>query len=150
MRKMIRQFLNKAGYDIVKTDQHGDSKAGITKKVTVGKFQIDMPGNNRQISTYKYRPDANNLLGILSVCVAEKYPNLWAIDIGANVGDTIAIIKTAIDIPVIGIEGDDISYKFLETNTRQFQQVTISEGVFGREKTNNESRTGKKVVGTQR
>lgn len=131
MRKMIRQFLNKAGYDIVKTDQHGDSKAGITKKVTVGKFQITMPGNNRQISTYKYRPDANNLLGILSVCVAEKYPNLWAIDIGANVGDTIAIIKTAIDIPVIGIEGDDISYKFLETNTKQFQQVTILKEFLG-------------------
>lgn len=131
MRKMIRQLLNKAGYDIIKTNVHDDSKAGITKKVQVGKFQIAMPGNNRQISTYKYRPDANDLLGKLSLCVETKYPNLWVIDIGANVGDTIAIIKSAIDIPVIGIEGDDISYKFLEANTQQFQNVTILKEFLG-------------------
>jgi hypothetical protein len=83
-------------------------------KVKVGNYFIDMPGNNVQISTYKYRPGANDLLGTLSLCVAKKYPGLSVIDIGANVGDTVAVIKTAIDVPVIGIEGDNVSYGFLE------------------------------------
>ncbi len=134
MRKIIRQLLNKAGYDIIKVNVHNDSKAGQIKKVKVGKFMIDMPGNNVQISTYKYRPDANDLLGTLSTCVAKKYPSLCAIDIGANVGDTIAVIKSAIDIPVIGIEGDPVSFKFLQSNTRQFSQVTVLQQFLGDKK----------------
>jgi FkbM family methyltransferase len=131
MRRLIRQLLNKAGYDIIKINEHADSKAGKKAKVQVGKFFIEMPGNNRQISTYKYRPETNNLLGTLSVCVASKYPNVCAVDIGANVGDTIAIIKSAIDIPVIGIEGDPVTFKFLETNTKQFHDVTILKEFLG-------------------
>ncbi len=134
MRKIIRQLLNKAGYDIIKVNVHSDSKAGQIKKVKVGKFMIDMPGNNVQISTYKYRPDANDLLGTLATCVATKYPGLSAIDIGANVGDTIAVIKSAIDIPVIGIEGDPVSFKFLQANTRQFNQVTVLQQFLGDKK----------------
>ena len=134
MRKTIRQLLNKIGYDIIKTNVHDESKAGIIKKVQVGRFQIGMPGNNRQISTYKYRPDANNLLGILSACVTQKYPNQWVVDIGANVGDTIAIIKTAINNPIIGIEGDPVSFKFLSDNTRQFNNVTILKEFLGEKK----------------
>lgn len=131
MRKFIRQLLNKAGYDIIKINVHDERKAGKVQKVQVGKFLIDMPGNNRQISTYKYRPDANDLLGKLSVCVKDKYPGLWVIDIGANVGDTIAIIKSALEVPVIGIEGDPVSFRFLEANTKQFQNVVILKEFLG-------------------
>ncbi len=123
MRKMIRGLLNKIGYDVVKVNVHSESKAGKIKRVKVGRFMIDMPGNSTQISTYKYQPDANSQLGRLSACIAQKYPGLAVIDIGANMGDTIAIIKSAIDIPVIGIEGDDIAYSFLEKNTSQFRDV---------------------------
>lgn len=131
MRTLIRKLLNKVGYDIIKVNVHDESKAGLVKKVVVGKFTIDMPGNNPQISTYKYRPDANDLLGILAVHVAAKYPGMTLIDIGANVGDTIAVIKTAIETPIIGIEGDPISYGFLERNTKQFKDITILKEFLG-------------------
>jgi FkbM family methyltransferase len=134
MRKIIRNILNKAGYDLVKVNVHDNSKAHKISKVKVGNYLIDMPGNNVQISTYKYRPDANDLLGTLSLCVAKKYPGLTVIDIGANVGDTVAVIKTAIDVPVIGIEGDAVSYQFLERNTKQFQHVLILQQFLGEKK----------------
>lgn len=131
MRKMIRNILNTLGYDIVKVNVHSDSKASQIKKVKVGNYFVDMPGNNPQISNYKYEPDVNSQLGRLCVCIAKKYPGLTVIDIGANVGDTIAIIKSAIDVPVIGIEGDTVSYKFLENNTKQFQEITLIKEFLG-------------------
>lgn len=131
MKELIRKLFNKAGYDIVKTALHSDSKAGKSVKVQVGNFPIYLPGNNPHISTYTHRPNANNLLGILAAHVAPKYPDMQLIDIGANVGDTIAVVKTAIDIPVIGIEGDAISYQYMERNTKQFQNITLIKEFLG-------------------
>ncbi len=131
MRKIIRKFLNTAGYDIIKVNVHSDSKAAKVKKVKVGSFYVDMPGNNPQISNYKYEPEVNSQLGRLSLCIAAKYPDLTVIDIGANVGDTIAVIKTAIDLPVIGIEGDNVSHSFLQRNTAQFNNITLVKEFLG-------------------
>lgn len=131
MRKFIRGLLQKVGYDIVKVNVHSNDKAGRISKVKVGNYFVDMPGNNPQISNYKYEPDVNTQLARLSVTIAKKYPALTVLDIGANVGDTIAVIKTAIDLPVIGVEGDDISYSFLERNTKQFQHITLIKQFLG-------------------
>lgn len=136
MKKRLRNLLNTIGYDIVKVNVHADSKAGQIKKVKVGKFVIDMPGNNVQISTYKYRPDANSILGTLAAAIAKKYPDLTVIDIGANVGDTIAVIQSAIDVPVIGIEGDDTSFGFLRKNAPQFSNITLLQSFLGEKKEN--------------
>ncbi len=134
MRQLIRKFMNSLGYDIVKVNVHSNKKAHKISKVKVGNYFVDMPGNNMQISNYKYEPEANSQLGRLSACIAKKYPSLTVIDIGANVGDTIAIIKTAIELPVIGIEGDQIAYQFLEKNTAQFQNITLLKEFLGEKK----------------
>lgn len=134
MRKLIRDLLNKIGYDIVKVNVHSERKARVIKKVKVGNYFVDMPGNNMQISNYLYEPEANSQLGRLSVSIAKKYPSLTVIDIGANVGDTIAIIKTAQDLPVIGIEGDSIAFGFLEKNTAQFKNIILIKEFLGERK----------------
>ncbi|MES2005960.1 MAG: FkbM family methyltransferase [Bacteroidota bacterium] len=134
MKELLRKLFNKAGYDIIKTPLHSDSKAGTSVKVQVGNFPIYLPGNNPHISTYTFRPDANNLLGILAAQVAPKYPDMHLIDIGANVGDTAAVVKTNVDIPVIAIEGDPISFQYLERNTQQFRGMTLIKEFLGEEK----------------
>jgi FkbM family methyltransferase len=131
MRKLIRSLLNSIGYDIVKVNVHSHKKVNRIKKVTVGNYILEMPGNNPQISTYKYDPGANSQLGRLSACVAQKYPSLSVLDIGANVGDTIAIIKTAIELPVIGVEGDDFAFEFLKRNTMALKNVTLIKTFLG-------------------
>ncbi len=134
MKQFFRNLLHLIGYDIVKVNVHADSKARKIKQVKVGKFIIAMPGNNVQISTYKYRPDANSILGTLAAAIAKKYPALSVIDIGANVGDTIAVIQTAIEVPVIGIEGDNTSFGFLQKNAAQFSNVTLLQSFLGEKK----------------
>jgi len=131
MRKLIRSLLNGLGYDIVKVNVHSHKKVNRIKKVTVGNYVLEMPGNNPQISTYKYDPGANSQLGRLSACVAGKYPSLSVLDVGANVGDTIAIIKSAIELPVIGIEGDDFAFEFLKRNTMSLKNVTLIKTFLG-------------------
>ena len=131
MRKLIRSILNVFGYDVVKVNVHSDKKRHKIKKVSIGNYILEMPGNNPQISTYKYDPGANSQLGRLSACVATKYPSLSVLDVGANVGDTIAIIKSAIEIPVIGIEGDNFAFEFLKKNTMSLKNVTLIKTFLG-------------------
>ncbi|MBL0884283.1 MAG: FkbM family methyltransferase [Chitinophagaceae bacterium] len=131
MRKLIRSVLQIFGYDIIKVNVHSDQKKNRIKKVMVGNYLLEMPGNNPQISTYKYDPSANSQLGRLSACIASKYPSLSVLDVGANVGDTIAIIKSAIELPVIGIEGDDFAFEFLKKNTMSLKNVTLIKTFLG-------------------
>lgn len=125
MKKLIREFLKRFGYDIVKTGIPYIPKTKREGSVVVGKYRILMPGNNIQLGNYKIYPDLNSQLGRLAAVIFKKYPGMTVIDVGANVGDTIAILKSAVDLPVIGIEGDDVSFKYLEKNMAQFSNVSI-------------------------
>ena len=125
MKKLIRNFLNRYGYEIVKTGIPyipRSRKPGIAK---VGSFEIWMPPDNVQLSNYKIYPGLNSQLGRLAAAIYKKYPGMTAVDVGANVGDTIAVLKSAADVPVIAIEGDEVSYQFLEKNSRQFANVSL-------------------------
>jgi FkbM family methyltransferase len=134
MKRMIRSFFNRFGYDIVKTEDWFISKKSKKNTAQVGNYKILMPGDNTLSTTYLIHPDFNSHLGRLAAVIAKKYPDMTAVDIGANVGDTIAIVKTLIDIPVIGIEGDDVSYQYLEKNAAQFSNVTTIKTFLGEKK----------------
>ena len=55
--------------------------------------------------------------------VETKYSNLTVIDIGANIGDSVALIKSIIDVPFICIEGDKFYFDLLQKNVEQFKDV---------------------------
>lgn len=131
MRKLIRDFLNRYGYDIVKTGIPYIPKIKGEGSVMVGKYSVVMPGNNIQLANYKIYPNLNSQLGRLASAVYKKYPGMCVIDVGANVGDTIAVLKSAVDVPVIGIEGDESSFIFLERNTTRFSNVSIIKTFLG-------------------
>ncbi len=124
--------MNRLGYDIVKTGIPYIPKTRGEGSVLVGKYQIRMPGNNLQLGNYKIYPDLNSQLGRLAAVIFKKYPGMTVIDVGANVGDTIAILKSAVDIlPVIGIEGDDVSFSYLERNITQFSNIHVVKTFLG-------------------
>jgi FkbM family methyltransferase len=134
MRKVIRKLLNRFGYEIVKTDDWYISKTGKKNLVQLGKYSVSMPGNNTLSRTYALYPDFNRIIGRLAASIAKKYPEMTAIDIGANVGDTIAIIKSFVEVPVIGIEGDEVTFSFLKKNAQQFSNVSIVNSFLGDKK----------------
>jgi len=134
VKKILRSLFNKLGYDFIKINVHSADKAGKVVPVQVGKYEILMPGNNPQISVYKYYPDANTQLARLAGIIMGKYTEATMIDIGANVGDTIAVVRSQINIPIIAIEGDQFSFSFLKKNTGQFPDVSILNQFLGEEK----------------
>ncbi|WP_153798739.1 FkbM family methyltransferase [Foetidibacter luteolus] len=129
MKKFLRKCLRYFGYDFMKVPA-----APILKKdknVMVGNYEIVLPANNPLISTYKEQKDFNGEIARLVNIVNEKYPDLVLLDVGANVGDTVAIIKSIKDIPIVCIEGDELSYRYLQRNVAQFKHVTTIKQFLG-------------------
>lgn len=131
MKELIRNFLQRFGYDIIKTGVPYIPKPKKSGAVKVGKFLIEMPANNIQLVNYQLYPELNIQFGRLAASIAKKYPGMTVIDVGANVGDTIAVIKSAVEVPVFGVEGDDTSFEFLEKNAKQFSNVTVVKTFLG-------------------
>ena len=97
----------------------------------VGHYSIQVPGINPIATHYSKHPDYTSHLGRATSLLKKKFPNLGAIDIGANVGDTACIIKSAEDIPLLCIEGDNFTFGYLEANVRQFQNTTAHKIFLG-------------------
>lgn len=131
MKELIRNFMKRFGYDIVKTGVPYIPQTKSDVWVKVGHYSVLMPGFNVQAINYRLYPDLNAQFGRLSKSIAHKYPDMTMIDVGANVGDTIAVVKTVADIPVIGVEGDEITFSYLEKNVKQFKNVEIVNTFLG-------------------
>jgi len=63
--------------------------------------------------------------------LSEKYFDLTLIDIGANVGDTAAIIKCQNDKPILCIEGSEYYADLLIRNVEQFDGVYVENTFVG-------------------
>lgn len=125
MRKLIRNFLRRRGYDIIKTGVPYIPETRDDVTITVAGFSITMPGNNVQHINYRIYPDLNAQLARLAGILYSKYPDMTIVDVGANVGDTIAVLRSVTNAPIIGVEGDDASYGYLDRNMKQFKDVYI-------------------------
>ncbi len=131
MKQLIRNILQRFGYDIVKTNLPFIPMRKKPGVVNVGNYPIQMPGNSMQLVNYQLYPDLNSQLGRLALAINKKYEGFTVIDVGANVGDTIAVLKSAIDVPVIAVEGDELCYEYLERNTQQFKNVDLIKSYLG-------------------
>lgn len=129
MKNLIRKLIGYAGYDFVKIPRRPFFKK--EKTVKVGKFFITMPAINPLIYTYETQQDFASEIGRITASIVKKYPGMQVVDVGANVGDTIAIIKGVGNIPIISIEGDRFSFSYLEKNSRQFQDVYLVNQFLG-------------------
>jgi FkbM family methyltransferase len=98
----------------------------------IGQRRIRLAENSQWLayrSTFHLYDTA--LAQIASVLKA-KYPTLHAIDIGANVGDTAALIRESAEIPVLCIEGDPKVLPVLTDNVAQLGPgVTIEHSFVG-------------------
>lgn len=135
----LRLFTNKvlapAGFAVqrVRKSNPWGSPMVATK---VGRFTIQVPRFNPVTTTYEDNPDNMSQLAALVVLMKKKYPNVSAVDIGANVGDTACVIKTAADIPLMCIEGDGATFELLKKNISQLPNTTAYQLFLG-EKTGN-------------
>ena len=71
-------------------------------------------------------------LGRIASGVETKYPSLTCIDIGGNIGDSIAVLRNKTQAPVLCIEGEDGYFNILERNMQQFRNVHLEKAFVGR------------------
>lgn len=129
MKLFIRKILGYFGYDIAKKTPTPLFKKEVF--ITVAGYKIKAPVINPLIITYKEINDFGNEIARIASSVYQKYPSSCFLDIGANIGDTVATIKSVTDAPIISIEGDDFTFYYLQENTKQFTNVTLFKNYLG-------------------
>lgn len=78
-------------------------------------------------------PNYNFNLARIVKYTEEKVGNSTIIDIGANVGDTVAFIRNYSDAPILCIDGEEHFVKLLKENTKQYTNVKICKTLVGSE-----------------
>lgn len=102
------------------------------KQVRVEKYLLWANGEHvieRLLNTHKYY---SRNLARLAKYIEHKYTTYSIIDVGANIGDTVALVRSAgVNQHIYSIEGEPTYFKMLQTNLEQFENVTAYEAFLG-------------------
>jgi FkbM family methyltransferase len=89
-------------------------------------YDLEFPPSHALPGILQRWPYYSSNLGRIAQAVHQKYTDLTFIDIGANVGDSVAILRRLAHFPILCIEGDRAFIDVLSRNAKQFDAVTIA------------------------
>ncbi|MCW1885168.1 hypothetical protein OKA04_10550 [Luteolibacter flavescens] len=109
------------------------------KKQKTGYFEfhgirLGLPDRHPLPGLVAAQPYRDLCIGIVAKFISAKYPGKAIIDIGANVGDTAAILAAHSRNPLVLIEGSDFFFDYLSENAKRLpnpsvvRKVLISDG----------------------
>jgi FkbM family methyltransferase len=124
LKTALRRTINSFGYDMHKLPPQPRKTSEVVEILIAGKT-LKIHGGNPLRLVYQQNPDCNHLMAQAVKLIQEKYPTAWAVDVGANIGDTLAVIRSQANLPVICVEGDRHCYELLEENARQFDNIHV-------------------------
>jgi FkbM family methyltransferase len=127
IKKLFKKILNSLGIQISLLDKTDPNK--ITKK-KIGNHFLQLNHSHIHNSKFIFENYDKNLARLVKK-VQEKFNDMSVIDVGANVGDSVAIIRQLTDVPIICIEGDEKYFRLLEANIKQFTDVTAINSFLG-------------------
>ncbi len=97
----------------------------------LGSCRLCLPLSH-ELPFYKKRfPEYALNLGRVSLHVCQKYPDLTMIDVGANVGDSVAVTRMFSEHPILCIEGEPRFFKLLAENTRNLRDIELEQTFIG-------------------
>ena len=102
--------------------------------IKCGDFEIEVPEKHALVEILKVQPYRDACVGIAAKHISMKYPKGNIVDIGANVGDTAAMIATNARNKLILVEpshyySEILAYNILQLpNDVEIKQVLISDG----------------------
>ncbi|MEH2455809.1 FkbM family methyltransferase [Nostoc sp.] len=99
----------------------------------IGGFIFTLPFSHKLPFILKDNPYYSSNLARIAKHVKEKYADLKLIDVGANIGDSVAILRKEEFFPILCIEGDDQFYSILEINASSFTELYIAKEFLGQE-----------------
>lgn len=82
---------------------------------------LDLPDGHWLPQIRSELPNYAENVGRLAATVESKYPGRGFIDIGANVGDTAAIVSAHSRLPILCIEVSELYYEILQANVRRLK-----------------------------
>src|SRR4051812_7386168 len=97
----------------------------------IGEFTLRIPLSHELPRIRARYPVYGTNQASVAASLLGKYPDLSAIDIGANIGDTVAIWRGVGDFPVLAVEPSELYVPLLRLNAVAMGEVTIHEGVIG-------------------
>ncbi len=122
IKRTIRNVLKSLGYAIHKIPGSDPNGFAVVK---VGNFDIRINNKSGLKYCYEHCKDYGAQLLRLTAFLETRFAGLEVIDIGANQGDSVALIKSGADVAVISVEGDETIIPQFEQNTAQFNKVTL-------------------------
>ncbi|MDH6534232.1 FkbM family methyltransferase [Parabacteroides sp. 52] len=125
LKKGLRSCLRAYGYDIVKVYKKKTVKGMQILKI--GDIRLQLPAEHALPSLISQFPGYSRNLPRIVQCIQKKYPDTAILDVGANVGDTVALIKEKCkgDPVFICVEGDPLFITYLRHNLGHLQNVKI-------------------------
>jgi len=107
-------------------------KTKASKQVQVGSFRLTADADHPIQANLDYYKYYSTNLPRIAKYVEAKYPSYSIIDIGANIGDTVALLRTAnVNQAVYAIEGEPFYFALLQKNMLQFKDVSIFNSFLG-------------------
>jgi FkbM family methyltransferase len=105
----------------------------FAQTIQIGRYRIGFPRGSIIPETMSCYPLYGEAFSRIADALLSRYPDLHVIDIGANAGDTAALIRQSADIPVLCIEGDEAILPLLRKNVAQMPGVVIEPSFVGEE-----------------
>ncbi len=132
IKNKIKNIIASFGYEISRLPMDEISDKTVSKKI--GKYNLYMREDHKLPIFLKHLPYYSKNLPRLAFELKKKYNNLGMIDVGANIGDTVALVKSECDIPIYCIDGDGDFFELLEKNIKQFKDVKVYKQLLGEKK----------------
>jgi FkbM family methyltransferase len=114
--RLMRRLLLRIGDPLVRYNLNG--------------VDISIPFSHELPYYRKIFPNYSLNVGRIAKHVSGKYPQLKFIDIGANVGDTVAILRSFSKFPILCIEGNREFFSILKSNLASFNGEVYGENTF--------------------
>lgn len=103
----------------------------MAKQYNVAGFDLYFPDDHLLEKYQSIWHLYDRALGIIVKFISTKYPKMTAIDIGANVGDSAALIQEFQTIPTLCVEGNPEYLKYLEENAKIIGNIEIADCFIG-------------------
>lgn len=100
-------------------------------ETNIGLFKLQLPFSHQLPFILKSSPHYSTNLARIAKHVCGKYNDLRVIDVGANVGDSVALLRTEAMFSILCIEGDDYFFSILEANMVKFSDVHLAKTYVG-------------------
>lgn len=101
--------------------------------IAIGNQTIKIPLSHQLREIVKLYPEYNYNLPRIVKYLEDKINDLKVIDIGANVGDTVAFIRNFSEVPILCIDGEDNFLSILKQNIAQYRNVSVCKALVGAE-----------------